>query len=134
MASIIKRVSLHVPARTAWSALRDVGAAHRLFPGVLTDTTFDGQTRTVTFANGLVARERIITVDDDRRRLVYAVIDGRPSHHNASLEVLEEDGENCRVIWTTDFLPDALAPAIGSLVDQGAEALRRALENGGFAA
>jgi hypothetical protein len=128
MATITREIPLKVPADRAWTALRDVGRAADVFPGVLVDSQIVGDVRTVTFSNGLVVRERIVTVDDERRRLAYAVIEGSPTHHNASLQVLAEGESRCRIVWTTDLLPDDLEPSIRALVDQGAEALRRSLE------
>jgi hypothetical protein len=59
-----------------WEAVRDVGAVHtRLAPGFVVDTRLEADTRVVTFANGLVARELIVDIDDDARRLVFG---GRP--------------------------------------------------------
>lgn len=130
MATIMREIPLKVPADRAWTALRDVGRADRAFPGILVGSRLDGDVRTVTFGNGLVVRERIVTIDDQSRRLAYAVIDGSMSHHNASLHVLDEGDSRCRVVWTTDLLPDDLEPSIRALVAQGAEALRQFLEGG----
>jgi hypothetical protein len=58
MASIQKELIIEVDAGRAWSALRDVAHVDRLFAGVLTSACLDGDVRTVTFANGLVVRER----------------------------------------------------------------------------
>jgi hypothetical protein len=58
---------MHVGAAPdhVWAAFRDVGAIHtRLARGFVTDTKLEGDTRIVTFANGVVARERIIDTDD----------------------------------------------------------------------
>jgi hypothetical protein len=46
------------------------------------------------------------------------------------LEVRDE-GQHSRVVWTTDLLPDSLAPSIEAMQEQGLAALKRALEGGG---
>ena len=46
--------------------------------------------RIVTFANGLVAREPIVDIDDGRAGWSGAVVGGRASHYNASLQVFAE--------------------------------------------
>jgi carbon monoxide dehydrogenase subunit G len=130
MASIRKEIPLAVAPGTAWTALRDFGGAHRAFPGVLVGSRLDGDVRTVTFADGTVVRERLVTVDDRQRRLVYTVIEGATTHHNASFEVVADAEGRCRVIWISDFLPDSIEPMIRALVDQGAQALRSTLEAG----
>ena len=53
----------------------------RLAPGFVLDTRLDGEARIVTFANGNVARELLVDCDDARRRLVYAMINERVTHH-----------------------------------------------------
>jgi len=88
MASIHREIHIDAPATEVWDAVRDVGAPHkRLAPGFLTDTRLEGDARIVTFANGLVARELIVDVDDTTRRLAWAVVGGRLTHHNASMQV-----------------------------------------------
>ncbi len=131
MASITKETPLSVSADRAWALLRSVGEAHRAFPGVLTGCRQEGDARIVTFAGGLVVRERIVDIDETRRRIAYAVVEGRFAHHSASMQVVPEGDEGCRFIWVTDFLPDDLAPMIRPLIDRGAEAFRHAAEERG---
>jgi Polyketide cyclase / dehydrase and lipid transport len=128
MASIRKEVLVDVPADFAWQAIRDVGAIHtRLAQGFVLDTRLEGDTRLVTFAGGMVARERIVDVDDNARRLAYSVVEGRPSHHNASIQVFA-DGDRSRVVWIADLLPHDLAGPIGGMMEQGCAAMKRTLE------
>jgi carbon monoxide dehydrogenase subunit G len=129
MATIIKRVSIDVAPQRVWDAVRDWGAVHqRLCPGVLTDTTVDGEARIVTFANGLVARELIVEVDDEDRRLVWAVVGTKLlSHHNGAMQVLAE-GQGSRVVWTADLLPHAAAPQVAGLMEAGCAAMKATLE------
>ena len=128
MASIHKEIVIDAPARDVWDAVRDVGAVHRrLVPGVLTDARLDGDARVVTFANGPVVRELIVSVDDERRRFAYAAVGGLASHHNASMQVFEAGAQRSRLVWITDMLPDALAGPIGELVELGTAAMQRTL-------
>ena len=129
MASIHSEKTVRVPAEKAWAALRDIGNPHRLFSGVLTDAKLDGKVRTVTFANGMVAQERIIDVDDKRRRVAYTVQGEMFEHHSASMEIVPDGPDRCRFIWTTDLLPDERAQMVGPLVEQGSMALVRTLES-----
>jgi len=128
MASIHKEVLLDVPVDQAWAALRDVGNAHRLFAGVLVDAKLDGDVRTVTFANGMVARERIIDIDDRRHRVAYAAQGDPFSHHSASMQVFGEPDGRARFVWTSDFLPADVGPKIAPLIEEGCRALKRNLE------
>ena len=128
MATLRKELRLDVSPQQVWDAVRDVGALHtRLVPGFVVGTELEGGVRVVTFANGLVAREPIVTIDDNARRLVWGAAGGRTTHYNAALEVTaEEDGS--RVVWTIDLLPNDMAPAIGAMQDQGLAAMKLALE------
>jgi carbon monoxide dehydrogenase subunit G len=127
MATIQRDILIDGSPDEVWAAVRDVGQAHkRLTPGVLVDCRLDGDARTVTFASGMVARELIIAIDDEARRVAYAV-QGEPfRHHNASMQVFA-DGEGSRLVWITDLLPNELVAPIGALVDQGAAAMRKTL-------
>ena len=131
MASIYKEVNLAVNAATAWAALREPGNAATLFAPVLVDGAMDGDTRTLRFANGMVIEERIIDVDDARRRIAYTAVKGTPmTHHNASMQIVDEGPQRCRFVWITDVLPDEIAAAIQPLIDQGTLSLKSNLERG----
>jgi Polyketide cyclase / dehydrase and lipid transport len=129
MASIRRDVSLAVTAEVTWDAVRDVGAlSTRLVKGFVTDCRLDGDARIVTFANGMTARELIVDLDDAQRRLVWAAVGGRLTHHNASVQVFDEGPGRCRLVWIADLLPSELKPAIEAMIDQGVAAIRRTLE------
>jgi len=130
MASIRKEIVVGAPGADVWAAIRDVGAPHkRLAPGFLVDTRLEGDARVVTFANGLVARERIVDVDDAARRLCWAVVGSpRLTHHNASLQVFAEGGGRSRVVWIADLLPDEIAGDIRGLIEQGMTVMKKTLE------
>jgi hypothetical protein len=130
MASIRKNIDIRADAGQVWSALRDFGAVHlRLAPGFVVDTQLDTPaSRIVTFFDGRSAREVLVTCDDAERRLVYTIVGGPFTHHNATAQVFAEAGDPCRLVWRTDLLPDALAPAIDAMMTSGAEAMKSALE------
>ncbi len=129
MASIRKELSLDASAENVWAAVRDFGALHRrLAPGFVVDAKMDGDARIVTFANGNIARERLVTLDDEARRLVYAVVSERVTHYNASVQVLSDGAGRCRLVWMIDFLPDQLAGYIGAQMADAARVMKPALE------
>jgi carbon monoxide dehydrogenase subunit G len=129
MSSIHRDILIHAPAAQVWSALQDVGALHtRLVPGFVTDCRMDGDdVRIVSFGNGVVARELIVDVDAQRRRVAWSAVGGRLTHHNASAQVIDE-GDACRVVWIADLLPHAMAPAIAGMIEQGLAAMKAAQE------
>jgi hypothetical protein len=129
MASIRKEIVVNTPPDHVWAALRDVGAVHtRLARQFVLDTQLDGDSRLVTFANGEVVRERIVDIDDRARRLVYAVVEWRTTHHNASFQVVPDGDGRSRIVWITDLLPDSLTDLVGGFVEQGSAAIKRTLE------
>lgn len=129
MASIHKEFFIDVPADQVWAAVRDFGAVHqRLTPGLTVACQFDGDARTVTFANGLVLKELLVSLDEGSRRLAYASVQGRATHHNASLQVMPE-GSGSRIVWITDILPDTLQQDVRVLVERGAALMKQALES-----
>ena len=129
MASIRKEIPLDARPEDVWSAVRDIGALHeRLVPGFVVATRLEDDARIVTFDNGLVARELIVDLDDEARRLVWSARGGRLTHHNASAQVYAEGDGRSRLVWVADLLPDELAGDIGAMMDRGAAAMRKALE------
>lgn len=111
MATIRNDIIIDRPADAVWDALSDFQAVHsRVAPGFLTDSKPDGEgIRVVSFANGTTARETLVSLDEERRRLVYAIIGGRAAHYNASVQVIEDGAGRCRVEWIIDLMPDAFA-------------------------
>jgi carbon monoxide dehydrogenase subunit G len=131
MASIQRDVLIQADPVTVWDALSDVGALHRrLAPGFVTDVRLEEGARVVTFGNGLVARELIVDIDDKARRLVWSVVGGRMTHHNASAQVLPDGEGGSRFVWIADLLPHELAPGIAELMEQGLAVIKRTLEGG----
>jgi hypothetical protein len=132
MASVRKEIEIEAPADDAWAALRDFGAVHeRLVPGFVLEGQLEGRDRVLTFFNGAVARERLVAVDDQSRRLVYTVVDGPlgSTHHNASAQVFSGPDGRTRFVWITDVLPDELAPATSELMDRGIAVIKQTLES-----
>jgi carbon monoxide dehydrogenase subunit G len=128
MASIRKEIVIAAPSAAVWDAIRDVGALHtRLVPGFVVDTRLEGEERVVRFGNGAVARERIVSVDDASRRLVWSVVGGRFTHHNGAVQVVDEPGGGSRVVWIADLLPHDVAAPVARMMEDGLAAMRNAL-------
>jgi hypothetical protein len=128
MASIHKDIAIDAPATDVWAAVRDFGSPHqRLVPDFVLDARLDGDARIVTFANGTTARELLVDCDDERRRLVYAVISERVKQHSAAVQVVPDGDSRARLIWTIDVLPNEIAPYIDSQMDLAALAMQKTL-------
>ena len=129
MTSIRKEIVVDAPPARVWDALRDVGALHeRLVPGFVTDTRMEGGTRIVTFGNGMSVREDIVSIDEERRRVCWAIIGQQFRHYNASAQVLDDVAEGSRFVWTADVLPDELAGQVEQMMSAGIQVIRKTFE------
>jgi hypothetical protein len=129
MASIRKEILTAAHPDQVWDALRDVGALHtRLVPGFVVDTKLKPGERIVTFKNGIVVRELIVSIDDRTRRLAWAAIAAPLTHYNASAQVFADALNQTRVVWIADLLPDEAAPSIEGMMTEGMAAMKTALD------
>ena len=128
MAAIHVETRIRASAQRVWQALATPGDAHRAFAGVLKDSRMESEDlRIATFANGMVVKERIVSVEPQRMRIAYSV-EGQFAHHSASMQVVARGDNECDFIWVTDVLPHAAAASITPLMEQGAKALQQAME------
>jgi carbon monoxide dehydrogenase subunit G len=129
VASIHREVVIAAHPDSVWDALRDIGAIHtRLAPGFVTDVQLEPGARVVTFGNGQKARELIVDLDEQRRRLAWSVVGGPMTHHNASAQVFAEQDGKTRFVWIADLLPHELGPTIAGMIDQGLAVIKQTLE------
>jgi Polyketide cyclase / dehydrase and lipid transport len=130
MATLKREIPVANGPAPVWQKLRDFGQVHtKVAPGFLTDLRMDKGDRILTFFNGMVARERLVTLDDEQCRRVDSVVEGQASHYNAAVQVFPES-DGSRVVWTIDLLPNELAPAIDGMMDAAVKVMRKALAEG----
>jgi carbon monoxide dehydrogenase subunit G len=129
MATLHNAIFIDAAPERVWDAARDLGALHtRLVPGFVVDTNLEGDAaRLVTFGSGLVVREQILSLDDERRRLAWNAEGGGTTHYNAVLEVVPE-ANGTLVRWTTDLLPNEMAGPIQGMQEQALAIMRKTLE------
>jgi uncharacterized protein YndB with AHSA1/START domain len=131
MASIHLERTIEASPEQVWAALRDWGALHeRLVPGFAIDCRLDGEDRIVTFFNGAEARERLIDLSDEARRLVWSIVDGPYTHHNGAAQVFDNGDGTTRFVWIADLLPSEAAQVTGELMERGIETVKQTLETG----
>jgi hypothetical protein len=128
MATIHREVEIDCSLEKAWVQLRDFGNAAKLFAGVLVDCQEASGQRTVTFNNGHVVQERLVSLDEETCRLAYTVLNGDFTHHNASMQMLPTAG-GVRFVWISDFLPDEATQQVEPLVKAGCQAIKRFLQS-----
>ena len=129
MGTIQKEIGITRDGSVVWDAIRDVGAIHRrLVPGFVVDCKLEGDSRIITFANGMVVREVIVTVDDETCRHAWSARGEPFTHHNASIQVFTEGVGKCRVVWIADLLPNEVTDTVEKMMLQGLDAMKRTLE------
>ena len=129
MASIRKEIRINAPAGLIWDALRDVGALHtRLVPGFVTDTKMEGNTRVVTFGNGMVAREEIVSIEPSLQRVAWAVVGQQFRHYNGAAWVESDVKGGSRFIWTVDLLPNEMVAQVEQMMTTGIAVVRQTME------
>jgi hypothetical protein len=87
----------------------------------------EGNARVVTFANGMVAREEIVAIDDAARRVAWAIIGQQFHHYNGAAQVFPHH-DGARFVWTTDLLPDDMAGNVDAMMDAGLAAIKKTIE------
>ena len=130
MTSIAVEISTAASPVAVWDAVRDIGALHtRLVPGFVVVTELVAGGRRVTFGNGMVVTEPIVSLSDDLRRLVWTAQGGSLglAHYNAAVQVYPREIGGSRVVWTADVLPDEAAVPIRAMMREGAIAMNSAL-------
>jgi hypothetical protein len=128
MAFIRKQTEIDAPADEVWAALSDWGALHtRLVPGFVVDTQLDGEDRIVTFFNGAVVREVLVSLDENERRLAWTIVDGPYAHHHASAQVFAIGDGRSRFVWCADLLEHALAGPTAEMMERGTATVRETL-------
>ena len=129
MASTRKELALSNSATHVWDAMRDFQAVHtRVAPGFLLANKPEDGARVLTFANGAVFRELLVSCDDSQRRLVYAIAQQPFTTYSATVQIFDEGPGKSRVTWTVDFLPNELADKIDAQMDAALKVMKSTLE------
>ncbi len=131
MASIRTEFVINVNAARVWQVIGDwADGPLRMARGLVVSSDAEGTMRVVTFANGMIARERMVSRDDEDRRIVYSMVGDtvRPEHDNAVMQIAPDGADRCRFIWTRDVLPDELAESLRAGMEEAGTVITRTLE------
>lgn len=121
MPTIYLESHIDAAAAAVWKQISDIRSPEHLTDMVHTVEVTGDSVRSCATDHGKIV-ERIISVDDDRRRVAYTATESPfpVSHHNASMQVAQ-DRNGCRLTWITDVEPaavaDALAPVLAAEFD-----------------
>jgi uncharacterized protein YndB with AHSA1/START domain len=130
MASVIREIVIDAAPEKVWDAVGDfAGGPLRMAPGVFVDCRLDEpDVRTLTFADGTVASERLIARDEPARRIVWGWIGDEVAHDNTSMQIFGEGEGQSRLVWIHDTLPDELTGWLATAMDQLVPVFQESLE------
>lgn len=131
MAWINLEFDVEADSSLVWQVIGDwADGPVRMAPGFVTSSEADGDIRIVTFADGFVARERLVSRDDQASRIAYSLIGDTapPEHDNAVMTVMAEGPQRCRFLWSRDVLPHEAAGPLRVAMEQAAPIIKGALE------
>jgi hypothetical protein len=132
MASIRTEFMVEADAARVWKTVGNwENGPTDMASGLVVSCRAEGPVRIVTFADGRIARERLVTRDDDERRIVYSVIGDtvQPDHDNAVMHVVADGEGRCRFVWSRDVLPDELAQPLLAAMREAGPIIKRTLED-----
>lgn len=122
------------PADAIWAVVGDFGGLHRWHPQVRRlDLSWEGRIRTLHFADGGRAVERLEARNEASCRYVYVLVDGSlPLQACRSTLEVHPEGRCSRVEWSSEFEPlgdgeHAAERAMRQLYDAGLDALAASL-------
>jgi len=119
MASLHREVDLATSADGIWAKLENPADINKWFT-FLGDVTWDEASSTRTCAMGeATLNELIVDVDPGRKRVVYSFVESPFGfdHHSAAMQVVEGANGGSTFIWTHDFTPDEVEPAVQEAID-----------------
>jgi len=131
MASVIREIIIDSAPEAVWAAVSDfVNGPLKMAPGVFADCRLDApDIRALVFADGTVARERLIGRDERARRIVWGWVSEDVAHNNASMQVFAEGQGRSRLVWIHDTLPDGLTGWLAAAMDQIAPVFQQSLRS-----
>jgi carbon monoxide dehydrogenase subunit G len=135
MASVKVSERVEASADAVWGLVRDFGGVQR-YSKEIQSCSVEGEgvgaVRTLSLG-ALTLQERLEVFDDARRRLSYSIVAGPLplSDYLATIQV-SEDGDACRVEWSSTFEPKGIAEAqaqgmVEGIYRSGLAGIRKAL-------
>ncbi|MEU8898143.1 SRPBCC family protein [Nocardia sp. NPDC048505] len=133
MAWVKQEIVIEAPVADVWAVIKDFEQGPvRMSPGLVAESKLDApDVRVVTFASGVVVRERLISLDDEEHRFAFSIIGDSvtPAHDNGTMQVFALDNGHSRFVWTHDVLPAELAAAFAPVMEQGSAQFKKVVES-----
>ncbi|WP_282096785.1 SRPBCC family protein [Epibacterium ulvae] len=106
MTTISKTITINAPMSKVWEKVSDTGSISDLI-GFLATSVQDGDTRVCSLEGGGELTEKIVSVDPDLNRVVYAIISSplNMEFHVATMQLEAGDQGKTKLNWIVDLLP-----------------------------
>jgi len=129
MATVQKIIDIEASIDAVWKKIANVGSISDLV-GFISESHLDGDIRVCKMTDGGVLKERIISVDNELRRVAYCITHSPLDFefHAASMQVVP-NGKGASLIWTTDIRPDSMAEQIDPIFEDAVPSIKTALEH-----
>jgi carbon monoxide dehydrogenase subunit G len=121
-------VSIDRSPDEVWKLLREFGDLAEWMPGI-ESCSVAGDVRTLQ-TMGIEIKEQLRSLDDDRRRISYSVVEspmGNLESHLATISV-EPEGNGSRVTWAVEVVPDELLALFLPVYEGSVVELKKQLE------
>jgi uncharacterized membrane protein len=131
MASVIREILIDAPQDKVWAAVSDfANGPLQMSPGIFVRCDMvEPDVRALTFADGTVAKERLIARDEQAHRIVWGWVGDEVTHDNTSMQVFAQGEGQSRLVWIHDTLPDELTGWLATAMDQLAPVFQQALKS-----
>jgi hypothetical protein len=131
MASIIREFTIDAPPDRVWDVIGDFAdGPRRIAPAALVESRLEEPgIRAITFADGTVARERLVARDEQACRIVWSWVADEVIHDNTSMQVFAQGQGRSRIVWIHDTLPDELCGWLADAMDGLVPVFRQAFPN-----
>lgn len=123
MATFRTHIELTTPVDEVWRLISDPGGVSSWFP-LVRESVAEGNRRHLVLQDGTRVVEDVITVDSDRRRFQYQIVDGLPiEHHLSTVDVIETAAGSALVVYSVELEPATLANVLGPAVEEAVQNL-----------
>jgi hypothetical protein len=131
MGSVVREIIIDAAPEKVWAAVGDFeNGPAQTSPGFFVDCRLERpDLRALTFADGTIARERLIARDEQTRRIVWGWVGDEVVHDNTSMQVFSHGERQTRLVWIHDTLPDELTGWLAAAMDQLAPVFQQNLKS-----
>jgi hypothetical protein len=121
---VSNKIIIHAPADAIWRLISDFGAASQHLAGIVHCTVVGagvGALRTLTHVDGGTIVERLEALDQNARRLSYALLTDTPFGDCLTTMAVRDLGlDQAELAWSAAFEPDGLPASEATELMEGA--------------